>query len=319
MSVNIFANGMEISCKKSDDQSIAAMPDVCLSPPSPPAGPIPLPYPNFSQASDTTDGTKTVKLGGQESGIKNESTYKTSKGDEAATRTFGMGTVTHTIQGKTKFAAWSMDVKFEGSNVPRFGDITTHNHSNPPNLAQTISTGSPQFARAGGEADCDELRETNKQLRRSAPPPPKYQLRVKNTLTTAQYTAPGGAGRWNMKAFSKKLKGKGSRAWARGSKKSNLCNGHKYGGGFQPASSHTEARMIEDLFKKFQQAGLPMGTGANLGTLKLNIRWRQANGRVSPNPCPACRNLLCKAQEDCGLKILLCSKTGKKAEPLDCD
>jgi hypothetical protein len=38
MGVNVFANGMEISCKKSDNKSIAAMPDICLSPPSPPAG-----------------------------------------------------------------------------------------------------------------------------------------------------------------------------------------------------------------------------------------------------------------------------------------
>ena len=56
---------IEVSAKADDNQSIAAMPDsVCLSPPSPPAGPTPIPYPNFSNASDTTNGTRTVKIGG---------------------------------------------------------------------------------------------------------------------------------------------------------------------------------------------------------------------------------------------------------------
>jgi hypothetical protein len=98
-----------------------------LSPPAPPAGPIPIPYPNFAKASDTSSGTKTVKIGGGEVGIKNNSNYKTSKGDEAATRAQGMGVQTHTIQGKMSFAAWSFDVKFEGKNAIRHMDITQHN------------------------------------------------------------------------------------------------------------------------------------------------------------------------------------------------
>src|SRR5204862_7433654 len=98
---------------------------VCLSPPSPPAGPVPIPYPNFSQASDTSNGTSTVMIGGKEAGQKSKSYYSSSKGDEAATRGLGMGVVTHTIQGKTYFTSWSMDVKLEGENAPRFGDMTT--------------------------------------------------------------------------------------------------------------------------------------------------------------------------------------------------
>ena len=80
-----------------------------------------------------TDGPykvlKTVKVGGDEAGIKNASNYKTSKGDEAATRSFGMGVVSHTIQGKTEFAAWSFDVKLEGKNAIRHLDLTLHNNS----------------------------------------------------------------------------------------------------------------------------------------------------------------------------------------------
>src|ERR1044072_4328902 len=128
MSANVFANGREVSAKKDSNESIAAMPDVCLSPPAPPAGPIPIPYPNFSKASDTSSGTKKVLIQGKEAGLKNEYDYKQSKGNEAATRNFGMGGGSHTIQGKSQHAAWSMNVKFEGYNVIRFGDLTTHNH-----------------------------------------------------------------------------------------------------------------------------------------------------------------------------------------------
>ncbi|HEY7208963.1 MAG TPA: DUF4150 domain-containing protein [Bryobacteraceae bacterium] len=128
MSKNVFANGREISAKANDNRSICAMPDVCLSPPSPPAGPVPIPYPNTAQASDTADGSKSVKIGGSEVGLKNSSNYKKSTGDEAATKSLGMGVVTHTIQGKMMHAAWSMDVKVEGENVIRHLDLTTHNH-----------------------------------------------------------------------------------------------------------------------------------------------------------------------------------------------
>lgn len=128
MSRNVFANGREVSGGKDGNRSIAAMPDVCLSPPTPPAGPVPIPYPNFSAASDTDNGTRTVKIGGEQVSIKNSSTYKKSNGDEAATKTLGMGMVSHQIQNTTYFAAWSFDVKFEGENAVRQLDMTTHNN-----------------------------------------------------------------------------------------------------------------------------------------------------------------------------------------------
>jgi hypothetical protein len=128
MSNDVYANGREIACKASDGTSICAFPDVCLSPPPPPAGPIPIPYPNTGKASDTSDGSKTVQLGGQEAMLKNKSNFKSSMGDEAATKAQGMGVVTHQIQGQCFFVMWSMDVKFEGENVVRQLDMTTHNH-----------------------------------------------------------------------------------------------------------------------------------------------------------------------------------------------
>jgi len=128
MGCEVYANGDEIACKAGDGKVIAAAPDVCLSPPSPPAGPIPIPYPNTAMASDTSEGSKSVKIGGSEVGLKNSSKYKKSTGDEAATKGLGMGVVTHTIQDKMEHAAWSMDVKFEGENAIRHMDMTTHNH-----------------------------------------------------------------------------------------------------------------------------------------------------------------------------------------------
>jgi|HubBroStandDraft_6_1064221.scaffolds.fasta_scaffold140404_2 hypothetical protein len=134
MGCAVYANGMSIACKVADGKTIAAMPDVCLSPPTPPAGPIPIPYPNTAMASNTDNGSKTVQIGGQEVMLKDQSTFKKSTGDEAATKSLGMGVITHQIQGKANFVAWSMDVKFEGENVPRHLDLMGHNEaSSPPN------------------------------------------------------------------------------------------------------------------------------------------------------------------------------------------
>jgi len=128
----VFANGMSIACKASSGKTTAAMPDVCLSPPSPPAGPVPIPYPNTASASDATKGSKTVQIAGEEVMLKDKSTFKTSTGNEAATKSFGMSVVTHQIQGEASFVAWSMDVKFEGENVPRHMDLMGHNEACNP-------------------------------------------------------------------------------------------------------------------------------------------------------------------------------------------
>ncbi|MDN3920019.1 DUF4150 domain-containing protein [Roseateles violae] len=131
MANNVFANGREISCKAADSKSPCAFPDVCLTPPPPPAGPLPIPYPNTGMASNTSDGSSSVKIGGQEAMLRDKSYFKESMGDEAATKAQGMGVVSHNIQGKCYFVSWSMDVKIEGANVVRHMDMTTHNHMSP--------------------------------------------------------------------------------------------------------------------------------------------------------------------------------------------
>lgn len=132
MGCEVYANNDEIACKAGDGKVIAAFPDVCLSPPSPPAGPIPVPYPDTSFSKDMKNGSKTVKIKGKEVMLKDKSFYKTSPlGDEAATQGLGAGVITHVITGKTYFVAWSMDVKIEGDNVDRHTDLTTSNHASP--------------------------------------------------------------------------------------------------------------------------------------------------------------------------------------------
>src|SRR5215510_5953635 len=85
MADDVLANGREISCQAASSKSIAAFPDVCMTPPENPATPpgVPVPYPNFGMASDTTNGSKTVKINGKPVMLKNESYFKKSSGDEA--------------------------------------------------------------------------------------------------------------------------------------------------------------------------------------------------------------------------------------------
>src|SRR5690348_2223219 len=126
MGHEVYANGWEIAGNADMNKSIARFPDVCLSPPAPPAGPIPVPYPDTSFSSDLKEGSQTVSLGGQPAALAQQSYYQPSAlGDEAATRAWGGNVVTHVITGKTFFQAWSMDVLIEGKNVCRHLDITT--------------------------------------------------------------------------------------------------------------------------------------------------------------------------------------------------
>lgn len=133
MANNVFANNREISCKSGSGNTICAFPDTCFTPPENPATPpgVPIPYPNTGKDSDTTQGTKHVKITGKEIMLKNKSYFKTSYGDEAGCAA-KKGVITSVNRGKVYFTSWSMDVKFEGENVVRHLDITTHNHASFP-------------------------------------------------------------------------------------------------------------------------------------------------------------------------------------------
>ena len=130
MANKVFANGREIACKAANGKSICAFPDVCFTPPQTPATPpgVPLPYPNTAMASDTTEGSKNVKISDKEVMLKNTSSLKTSVGNEAGAAP-KKGLATSTNRGKAYFSSWSFDVKIEDENVVRHLDMTTHNHA----------------------------------------------------------------------------------------------------------------------------------------------------------------------------------------------
>jgi len=133
MANDVFANNLEIACKAADGKSIACFPDVCFTPPSPPAGWIPIPYANTAYAKDTTNASKTVFISGKPIMKKDVSYFKTSTGNESAAGPKGI--MTHVKKGKAYFTSWSMNVKIEGKNANRHSDLTTHNHGSSANTA----------------------------------------------------------------------------------------------------------------------------------------------------------------------------------------
>jgi hypothetical protein len=313
MGANVFANGMEISGKASDNKSIAAMPDVCMSPPSPPAGPVPIPYPNTAMASDTADGTKTVKIGGKEAGMKNASTYSKSTGDEPATQSFGANVGSHKIQGAMKFSAWSSDVKLEGANAIRMGDMTTHNHANP----QGVSPVTASVAKVNVESPptCAELEEANDNTRaamksRRGKGTKGIRKIGMETSTITHGVFSSGPMTLGMKACSRILpKRFNPGVWAKGkgAKSTIICGEkHKYPTRYRPVSSHTESRILVDIMSKF-----PGGNATGSLLLAINVN-KQAG--PSPDPCPDCQEMLCKAAK-C-LTITLC--VDKNPKPLEC-
>jgi hypothetical protein len=104
-----------------------AFPDVCKTPT--PAGPVPLPYPNVAMSKDTSQGSTTVKMDGNPIMLK-ESVFATSTGDEAGS---AGGVASNTFKGKAEFISYSFDVKVDGKNVPRLGDLMLHNKLSSPN------------------------------------------------------------------------------------------------------------------------------------------------------------------------------------------
>jgi hypothetical protein len=297
MGKNVFANGREISAKKDANRSIAAMPDVCLSPPSPPAGPIPIPYPNTAQASDTTDGSKTVKIGGDEVGLKNTSAYKKSNGDEAATKSFGMGVVTHTIQDKMRHAAWSFDVKFEGANVIRHMDLTTHNHMNTQNSgSMTCNQAAAQVA-AGGELNCQELDEANQDARANE----LQDLPAGHAVTTSFYKPATGNPSF-MKACSNTRATRNAKGWQPVVQHKNMppCAGGRA----------TSSGRRHDSENKTLDPLMRAGSGGSI--LMKTFHISGAAGAVADNmPCASCRNAICEASR-CGITVTLCNNKNEK-------
>src|SRR5262245_28751276 len=124
MGQTTFVNSRGIAHKGSGGMSIA-FPDVCKTP-APPAGPIPIPYPNIAKSSDTSSGPTKVTTDGEMPMVKGAK-YSRSSGDEAGS--VG-GVVSNVNMDEAEFMMYSFDVKFEGKNVCRLGDPLFHNKKN---------------------------------------------------------------------------------------------------------------------------------------------------------------------------------------------
>ena len=129
MPVNVGVNKMSVVTKDSNGVT-SAFPDVCKTPS--PAGPVPIPYPNVAQSSDTAKGTKNVSVKGNPVCVK-DSNFSTSTGDEAGTA--GGGVASSKTKGKAEFINFSFDVMVEGKSVPRLGDMMVQNKGGAPNTA----------------------------------------------------------------------------------------------------------------------------------------------------------------------------------------
>ena len=125
MGATIIVNGRTVVHKDSGGKA-PSVPDFCktLTPPGPP---VPIPYVNIAQSTDTDDGSEKVKMNGNPIMLKT-SKFSTSKGDEAGTV---KGVASSTTSGIAKFVNYSFDVKVEGKNVPRLGDPMTNNGNGP--------------------------------------------------------------------------------------------------------------------------------------------------------------------------------------------
>src|ERR1017187_1044761 len=154
MGDKVFINGMAAVHAGSSAQGIA-MPDVCLCPPSPPAGPIPTPLPNTFKAADLTCGASTVFIEGNPVGNMN-SYIKQSTGN-AVSRPTGGGVISHAVEGAAYPLLGSFDVFIESSSALRVFDLWTANHMPgarmPPNTppaplmgAMSVPAMAPQTA-----------------------------------------------------------------------------------------------------------------------------------------------------------------------------
>src|SRR6266446_4321318 len=257
MGCEVYANNMTIACKAADGKTIAAFPDVCFTPPLTPATPpgVPIPYPNTAMASDTTDGSKTVMISGKEVMLKNKSCFKTSTGDEAGSAP-KKGVVTSQIKGKANFCAWSMDVKFEGENVPRHLDLTGHNEaSEPPNTPPWPYLDGMMLP--ASDPVCRDVKKTlaatvNEEL------PPSMRPSPENPSTVAVGKVGNGlvAGASSISA-KRVLRGGKYANYSKGIERgaeSNIktCGSNepdfKYVDSGRPYEGHAEAKIIEDFF-----------------------------------------------------------------------
>lgn len=152
MGLTVNVNKMTACHAGSNGKSIS-FPDVCKTPT--PGGPIPIPYPNIAQSSDTADGSTKVKFDGSSIMLKG-SNFKMSSGDEAGS---AMGVVSSKIKGKAEFVNYSFDVKVEGKNVCRLADPMQQNMGSANAFGPALLQ-APLVVPPGRMESCEKTKET---------------------------------------------------------------------------------------------------------------------------------------------------------------
>jgi uncharacterized Zn-binding protein involved in type VI secretion len=129
VAITVFNEGAGLFHAGSGGKGIAPG-DVCLTPPPPPGGPVPVPYVNSLSAGDLADGSQSVLIDGNPTALEDHSYVSTSTGNEAATQ--GGSVITHKTKGKGYFTMWSFTLMIEGKGAARHGDPMGQNSASSP-------------------------------------------------------------------------------------------------------------------------------------------------------------------------------------------
>lgn len=108
------------------------------------------------------------------------------------------GVVTSTNRGKVYFNAWSMDVKFEGENVVRHLDLTTHNHASQSGQTPPWPHIDSMALKPGGVCH-----KENKKIKEKCSPEKEWE---KNCPTPPKHPGEKPKGRDAIKAYEEKYK-----------------------------------------------------------------------------------------------------------------
>lgn len=125
MATTASVNGQTVVHETSDGV-LTTGPDICLTPVG--SSIVPVPYNNTAYSKDTTNGSTTVSVDGNQVMLK-DSVFSRSTGDEPGV---AKGVCSGTTGGVARFINYSFDVKIEGRNVCRRNDPMTSNNGNTP-------------------------------------------------------------------------------------------------------------------------------------------------------------------------------------------
>jgi hypothetical protein len=110
---------------KGGGDCVGSGPDTCKVP-APPGPPVPTPFPNTAQCSDTTKTIKKVQIVKKDTVVES-SKIKSSMGDEGGTL---KGMMSNTHRGEVQYKKYSSKVYAQKKKIVHHTAATSHNGSN---------------------------------------------------------------------------------------------------------------------------------------------------------------------------------------------